>query len=87
MSLPESVYLMTDKYLSQLIEVAVNKEKDIRLSQALHCLENEKIRNLVRTGSLNVWQNTGLHRQMLLLQKQEKRLKKNLKSKSIAGEE
>lgn len=41
-SLPESVYLMTDKYLSQLIGVAVNKEKDIRLSQALHCLENEK---------------------------------------------
>lgn len=41
-ALPESVYLMTDKYLSQMIGVAVNKEKDIRLSQALHCLEAAK---------------------------------------------
>lgn len=40
--LPDSMYFMTDKYLSQLIGIAANKEKEIRLSQALHCLENEQ---------------------------------------------
>lgn len=41
-NLPDSMYFMTDKYLSQLIGIASNKEKEIRLSQALHCLENEQ---------------------------------------------
>ena len=40
--LPESLYFMTDKYLSQLLSIAINKEKEIRLSQAVHCLENEQ---------------------------------------------
>lgn len=39
--LPESMYFMTDKYLSQLIGIAGNKEREIRLSQAFHDLENE----------------------------------------------
>lgn len=40
--LPESLCFMTDKYLSQLLSIADNKEKEIRLSQAVHCLENEQ---------------------------------------------
>lgn len=40
--LPESVYFMTDKYVSQLIGVAQQKEKEIRLSMARSALMAEK---------------------------------------------
>lgn len=43
--LPESVYFMTDKYVSQLIGVAQQKEKDIRLSMARSCLMAEEPEN------------------------------------------
>lgn len=40
--LPESVYFMTDKYVSQLIGVAQQKEKEIRLSMARSALMTEE---------------------------------------------
>lgn len=40
-NLPESVYFMTDKYVSQLIGVAQQKEKEIRLSMARSTLMAE----------------------------------------------
>ena len=38
--LPESIYFMTDKYVSQLVGVAAQKEKQIRLSQILGSLQS-----------------------------------------------
>lgn len=87
MSLPESVYLMTDKYLSQLIEVAVNKEKDIRLSQALHCLENEKNQEPCPDWIVKCLAEYRIAPADATIAKARKEIEKELKSKSIAGEE
>lgn len=62
--LPESVYFMTDKYVSQLIGVAQQKEKEIRLSMAKSALMVEEteaacpewIRDCMET--YGVWKDT-----------------------------
>lgn len=38
-NLPEQIFFMTDKYISQIVGVAQQKEKEIRLSQALGSLK------------------------------------------------
>lgn len=51
--LPDEIFFMTDKYMSQIIAIAEQKEKEIRLSQALGTLESvegdcpEWVRNLM----------------------------------------
>lgn len=41
-NLPEEIFFMTDKYISQMIGIAQHKEKEIRMSQALGCLKQEE---------------------------------------------
>lgn len=40
--LPDEIFFMTDKYMSQIIAIAEQKEKEIRLSQALGVLETSE---------------------------------------------
>lgn len=63
-ALPECVYFMTDKYVSQLLGVAQQKEKEIRLSMARSCLLTEErqdacpewVRSCMET--YDVWKDT-----------------------------
>lgn len=78
--LPDEIIFMTDKHISQIIGIAQQKEKEIRLSQALGCLKHEEacpewIISLLEEYNIQVSENVEEVRKLLqkLLTMQEQR--------------
>lgn len=58
--LPDSIYFMTDKYVSQLIGVATQKEKQIRLSQILGTLRSLEEKSVCPESVLAILEQYGI---------------------------